>query len=65
MAIGLTARQTEIRDFLVEGLTSKQIGARLGISPRTVEAHASTLRLKYGAANRFQLIKLVLQGERS
>lgn len=61
--IALTPRQATIRDMLVEGMTAKEIGARLGISHRTVQECSETVRKKYGAQNRFQLIRLVLQGE--
>lgn len=59
----LTPRQITIRDMLVEGLSCKQIAARLGISPRTVESLSKTVRDKYGVKNRFQLLRFVLRGE--
>lgn len=60
--IHLTPRQSQVLDLLIEGLTAKQIAARLGISYRTVQDKAEAVRRKYGAKNRFQLVKLVVQG---
>jgi len=41
--IPLTARQREILRCIAEGLTGKEIGQRLGISPKTVEGHRTQL----------------------
>jgi DNA-binding NarL/FixJ family response regulator len=41
--IQLTARQREILRNIAEGETTKQIAHRLGISPKTVEAHRAQL----------------------
>jgi DNA-binding NarL/FixJ family response regulator len=39
----LTPRQREILQLVAEGLTSKEIAARLGVSRRTVETHRSEI----------------------
>lgn len=45
----LTPREWEVARLAgVEGLTSKQIGRRLGISYRTVEVHRREVLLKTG-----------------
>lgn len=44
----LTGREREILTHVAEGLTNKEIGARLGISTRTVEAHRDSLMRKLG-----------------
>lgn len=36
---GLSKRENEVFILLADGLTIKEIGARLGISPKTVESH--------------------------
>lgn len=61
--IHLTPRQTTIRDMLVEGMTAKEIGARLGISHRTVESLGKTVRDKYGVKDRIQLVRTVMKGK--
>ena len=40
----------------VDGLTQKEIGARLYISPKTVEQHVARLRQKLAASNRAALV---------
>jgi DNA-binding NarL/FixJ family response regulator len=45
----LTARHWEILVLIVQGLTSRQIGARLGISRRTVEVHRTNMMRRLGA----------------
>ncbi len=53
---GLTVREREVGGLLMDGLTHKEIGARLFISPRTVEEHVARLRQKLVASNRGQLV---------
>jgi DNA-binding NarL/FixJ family response regulator len=50
----LTAREREILILLSEGLTTHQIGRRLGISPRTVETHVAKLYRKLAVRTRVQ-----------
>lgn len=47
----LTPREREIMDMALEGLSSKAIALRLGISYRTVELHRSRLLEKLDAAS--------------
>ncbi|MDQ5898185.1 MAG: hypothetical protein QG612_2271, partial [Pseudomonadota bacterium] len=56
----LTPREREIAALLVEGLTSKLIGRRLGISPRTVDVYRARLMRKYEAATTPELVKRLL-----
>jgi DNA-binding NarL/FixJ family response regulator len=42
----LTAREREVLALIADGNTNKQVGAILGISPRTVEAHREALMRK-------------------
>jgi DNA-binding NarL/FixJ family response regulator len=48
----LPPRQTEVLALLAEGLTNKEIGRRLGISPATVKIHVARLISGLGAVNR-------------
>lgn len=52
----LTARELEILEHVSGGLTMKQVASRLGLSPRTVEAHLAKLYRKLGARNRVQAL---------
>ena len=56
----LTAREREIAALLIEGLTSKLIGKRLGISPRTVDVYRARLMKKYEAATTPELVHKLL-----
>ncbi len=52
----LSDREIEILDLVATGLTVKQVGSRLRLSPRTVETHLSKLYRKLGARNRVQAL---------
>ena len=56
----LTPREREIAALLIEGLTSKRIGQRLTISPRTVDVYRARLMRKYGAATTPELVTKLL-----
>ncbi len=57
----LTARETEVLRLVAEGLSDRDIGARLFISHRTVERHVSNLLSKLGAARRAELVATTLR----
>jgi RNA polymerase sigma factor (sigma-70 family) len=48
----LSPRESEVIHLVAEGLTDKEIGERLSISPKTVSEHVERARSKLGAANR-------------
>jgi DNA-binding NarL/FixJ family response regulator len=53
--LAFTQRQIEVVRAIAAGGSTEMIAARLGISPRTVRAHADTLRAKLGVTHRRQL----------
>ena len=57
----LTAREREIAALLIEGLTSKLIGKRLGISPRTVDVYRARLMKKHLASTTAELVHKLLR----
>ena len=57
----LTGRQREVMDLAAAGLSNKEIGARLGISGRTVEIHRSWMMEKMGARNLAELVRMAMQ----
>ena len=60
--VDFTAREREIAALLVEGLTSKLIGKKLAISPRTVDVYRGRLMRKVGAATTPELVNKILGG---
>ncbi len=62
LKLELTPREREIAALLVEGLTSKGIGKRLAISPRTVDVYRARLMRKVGAATTPELVNKLLSG---
>jgi PAS domain S-box-containing protein len=56
----LTAREREIAALLIDGLTSKRIGLKLAISPRTVDVYRARLMRKYGARTTPELVHKLL-----
>lgn len=62
LKVDFTPREREIAALLIEGLTSKQIGKRLEISPRTVDVYRARLMRKAGAATTPELVHKLLSG---
>ena len=52
---GVTPREADVLHLLSQGLANKEIGARLHLSPRTVEKHVESLLRKTGSRSRTQL----------
>lgn len=61
LAVDLTPREREIAALLIEGLTSKLIGKRLEISPRTVDVYRARLMKKHRAATTPELVQKLLR----
>jgi PAS domain S-box-containing protein len=61
LSVDLTAREREIAALLIEGLTSKLIGKRLSISPRTVDVYRARLMKKHKAATTPELVQKLLR----
>ncbi len=57
----LTSREAEVLRLVADGLSDREIGARLFISHRTVERHVSNLLSKLGAARRSELVATALR----
>lgn len=53
----LTEREREVLGLIIEGLTNKEIGRSLEVSPRTVETHRAKLFEKLAAPSLAQLIR--------
>lgn len=57
----LTARERQVLVLLAEGLTNKEIAARLTLSPATVRVYVSNILSKLGASNRTEAARLALE----
>ena len=55
----LTAREVEIVQYVAKRLTNREIGAQLGITPRTVGTHLANVFEKVGVRDRARLGDLV------
>jgi DNA-binding CsgD family transcriptional regulator len=49
---GLSEREIEVLSLAADGLTNKQIGEKLFLSPHTIARHLANARAKLGASNR-------------
>jgi RNA polymerase sigma factor (sigma-70 family) len=59
----LTPREKEVFGVISQGLTHREIGDMLGISPRTVEVHKGRIMEKLGVKTMAELIKKSLKNE--
>jgi len=57
----LTARQRQVVDGLIRGLTNKEIAAELGVGPDAVKRTISRLLIKLSAPSRTALVQIALR----
>ncbi len=53
---GLTARESEVLALVSQGLSYKEVGARLALSPRTVKYHMAEIMQRLHLQNRAQVL---------
>ena len=58
---GLTQRQKETMRFLIDGLATKDIAVKLGLSPRTVEIHRAFVMSKMNAKSVADLLRISMR----
>ena len=58
---GLTKREKQVLGQVVDGLTSKQIAANLGLSPRTVDHHRASLLKKFALKSSVDLVNFAIK----
>lgn len=63
-SLGLSDRETEILGWVAQGKTNPEIGAILGISPRTVQKHLQHVYCRLGVENRHAAIALTMEKTR-
>lgn len=54
----LTSRQVVVLSLVAQGMTSRAIGSRLRISPRTVERHLQNIYSRIGVSDRVSAVRL-------
>lgn len=57
----LTKRERQVLDAIADGLSNREIGVRLAISPRTVEIHRSNMMSKVGALHTSEAIRVAVE----
>jgi len=57
----LSERQRQVMELAVAGLSNKEIGLRLNISPKTVENHRAWVMERIGAKNLAELVRTAMQ----
>lgn len=57
----LSARQRQVMELAVAGLSNKEIGSQLNISPKTVENHRAWVMERIGAKNLAELVRIAMR----
>jgi two-component system, NarL family, response regulator NreC len=57
---GLTLREREVLRLLAHGSTSKDIAQRLGISPKTAQAHRENIKNKLGVTSTAEMVRYAI-----
>jgi len=57
----LSSRQRQVMELVAAGLSSKEIGSQLNISPKTVEHHRAWLMERVGARNVAELVRMAMK----
>jgi two-component system response regulator NreC len=60
-AVKLTRREREVLSLIGEGATSKEIAARLGISPKTAQVHRDNLKQKLKAKSTAAIVRYAIK----
>ena len=58
---GLSAREVEVLQLVATGLTNAQVAERLFLSPRTINAHLTTIYSKLGVPSRSAAVRFALE----
>jgi DNA-binding NarL/FixJ family response regulator len=61
LVVDLTAREREVVEYLVRGLTNREIADVLFLSPLTVKTHVNHAMVKLGARDRAQLVTVAVR----
>jgi DNA-binding CsgD family transcriptional regulator len=59
----LTPRQSEIAELVAQGLTNKEIGKHIGMSPKTVQVHLGIMFARLGVVSRKEITARLAGGK--
>ncbi|SKC57320.1 response regulator transcription factor [Ohtaekwangia koreensis] len=57
----LTSKEKEVVKYLIEGCSSKEIAARMEVSPRTIETHRANVLGKFDLKNTTELVAKIAE----
>nr|WP_280507397.1 helix-turn-helix transcriptional regulator [Nocardia flavorosea] len=63
-AVTLTKRERQVADLVAQGLSNKQIAAKLVISQRTAQSHVEHILTKLGFSSRAQIAAWITENAR-
>jgi DNA-binding NarL/FixJ family response regulator len=61
----LTTRERQVLNLVANGYTIRQIGEKLGISPRTAETHRVNIGRRLGIRNVAQMVRYAIENDLS
>jgi non-specific serine/threonine protein kinase len=61
----LSRRELQIVELVADGLTNREVSARLHLSPRTVDAHLDHVRNKLGLRTRAQMVRWLVESKQA
>ncbi len=59
--VSFSEREKKIIEFLCEGITTKEVAARLNVSKRTIDTHKSNIMQKLGFHSTVELVKYAIK----
>ena len=57
----LTPRERDVFEKLITGASNKEVGRKLGISPRTIEIHRARILKKLGVRSVADLVRMAMR----
>jgi two-component system response regulator NreC len=57
----LSGRERQVLELVAGGMTNREIGARLGLSPKTIARHRERIMRKLNMHSRLELVKFAIR----
>ena len=61
VSVTLTAQERQVAGFVAEGLSNRDVAAKLFLSPRTIDFHLRNVFAKTGISSRSELARITLE----